>query len=51
MEQIILKIEINTNASLSEIHNAINIGLNDSFPDNGITDVNIYTEIIEFNEI
>ena len=40
-------IEIDTDASINDIHNAVNIGLNDAFPDNGISDDRVNAEVFE----
>ena len=45
--KIKITVEIETEASLNEIHNAVNIGLNDAFPDNGITSDRVYAEVYE----
>lgn len=40
-------VEIETEASLNDIHNAVNIGLNDAFPDNGITNDRVYADVYQ----
>lgn len=40
-------IEVETNASVGEIHNAVNIGVNDAFPDNDITNDRVFVNLIE----
>lgn len=40
-------LEVETEASLNDIHNAVNIGLNDSFPDNDITNDKVYADVYE----
>lgn len=42
-----ITVEIETEASLNDIHNAVNIGLNDSFPDNGITSDRVHADVYE----
>lgn len=39
--------EVETEASLNDIHNAVNIGLNEAFPDNGITYDRVYADVFE----
>jgi len=46
-KQIRITVEIETEASLNDIHNAVNIGLNDSFPDNDITSDRVYADVYE----
>jgi len=40
-------LEIETDAHINDIHNAVNIGLNDAFPDNGITDERVNADVFE----
>ena len=44
-------VEIETEASINDIHNAVNIGLNDAFPDNGITTDHVNAAVYEINDV
>jgi hypothetical protein len=48
MKKVITVIfEVETEASINDVHNAVNIGLNDSFPDNDITSDRVYADVYE----